>query len=297
MSDKKKTLSVELQPHLRELSTRRILPNMEQKYGKKREYVLYLCDNKNNEFPLASKGDIVLVFGEEGARKSLFADCIAASMYTDDKANTLGFKTKGSIKGKVVLHIDTEQTDEDTYFLRHRLYQMSGADSMTGLDTYHAYNLKPYSPIQIREMITRTIHDIIDSGQELGMIILDQLADITVGGYNNETGAIDMVKDVERWTSTTGCVFIGLMHSNREGIKSSGHLGSRMDKKVSASFRLKIDEQGGVTTVKPVKGRKASMMPSIQFKQKKKKPNLPKLIGIYSNAAPGREEDDYDVLT
>ena len=276
--------------HIKELTKRRINADMADVFGKKREYLIKYQGHSGYLYNVGSGGDLIMLYGHEGTRKTQLIDAISASLFIDDPKKTLGFWAHPKLKEKAVLHIDTEQSEEDTYFGRHKFYESIGIEKLKGHPRYHSYNLKPYSPDQMIDQISHLVHQIKEEhDQEIGLIVIDQIADMCKGGYNNEDGVITAVKAIERWTSITGALTLTVMHSNREGKKANGILGSRMDKKVAASFRLEISHQGGITTVNPEKARKSGELPRFTFDQSRHAPHHVRLLDI--REAPGMRKD------
>ena len=249
-----------LPKHIKDLQARKITPSTKFKKVKPMlSTVTELRNGKKAERVVLGFKDALLIYGAEGCRKSYSKDIFLTSFYKKKNA----FKLKSHIKNPVILDIDTEQSEEDTQLFRSRFYEMCGYEAKDGIPGYHAYNLKPYAPRERMEMISTLLAEI-----KPDILVVDQVADLCYG-YNHNDSVQELQLAMDKWMSKYKCSLILLMHSNREGKKSKGILGARMDKKCATSWLLTQRSPDSPTIVRPQKTRKGYYR-GWEFDQKKK---------------------------
>jgi len=159
---------------------------------------------------VASFGDLLSIIGPEKSRKSLLVDSIISSAYNPGEYYGLGFNL--DLKGKAIVHIDTEQPIRRVVMNRRRLYWMCENEKPPRRPNgYHSYSLRPY---HYYEIIDQVEHILTEKHTNVGLLVLDQIADM-VPEINDTEGANNLLKSIMKWQDQHGCLVIVVMHTNR----------------------------------------------------------------------------------
>lgn len=255
--------------YIKSMDARQVFPNSPGKFGKKREPLL-MFTHLYKDYILCGAEDSFCIYGDFGTRKTLLIDCLMAAKWTDDVSKTLGFKMHPKLKAKHILHFDTEQSMEDTYFNRHRFYDIIGYNAkevpeQSPIEGYSVFNIKGWGASQKIDFIDWKIRKMLDEGVDIGLILLDQVADL-VTDINNRESVNFIIAKVEEWNSLTGAIVGVVTHTNSQGT-ITGVSGKEWAKKVSCLYETSQEEQGGETRVRPIKGRKSPALPEFFFNQ------------------------------
>lgn len=246
----------EIPEYLRKIDERRV-------YGKenreKQDVDPYLTHGEGQDvIEIGGPRKIVLIRGREKSRKSLFAACILMSAFIRLVKYTLGFKMNIE-PHEVILHFDTEMDQEEDEERKELFNKICGIDPES--DVYQFYNIEPYSYRQRREIITYVIQRCLDKGQNIGVVLIDQVADL-VRAYdvNDKASASGALEHLQRWKEMADAMIMVIMHTNRGGLETSGWWGKILDDKCHSSFLLTYDEDSHETVVKH-SGRKRRIQP------------------------------------
>ena len=238
-------------------------------YGKKDrervkvDYSLTYLDGKAT-IPVAGKNKILLIKGREGSRKSFLASCILMSAFIDKRRYTMGFNLDLA-DNEVILHLDTEMDIEETEERKEQfntLCNLSPED-----DRYRVYNIANFSYAQRVEIITHLIQEIEMEDREVGVLVIDQVADLLRGyNVNDDVGANEALETLLMWKRMTGGIVMPIMHTNRGGIDTNGKFGKWIDHKAFGSLLVTYDAENGETEVLHHKSRKRKI-PKLRFQQ------------------------------
>lgn len=197
-------------------------------------YVLSKVNGDKNMVGIASKGEIVVVYGPPKSRKSTLLSCIVASAFVNEPNYTLDFHMNLS-KDENILFIDTEMPFTSFYRRQMLLNKMCGSKHVD-ISTLHAYSLKPFSPGERVDQIEY----LIETTPNLGLVVIDQIADL-VPDINDRESVLELYSRVSRWTDSTGAILLTSIHVTRGTEYMTGVLGHEFSKKMDSGFFITKD--------------------------------------------------------
>lgn len=214
--------------------------------------------------PLVGKEELLVVSGEEKARKSLLLSMFTASRYEDvDRSRTCGFEL---LMEQPILYFDTEQPKRRVKKNRMR-YQSLIGKPLEDDGSFIQYSLRGKTPHVMKECITHVIREMMEAGTPPGIIVIDQIMDLSDSRDENDMpSSVALMDTINAWGDMTGALMALAIHTNRGGERTRGKLGSLLDKKTDCTFRLNMETDTWITTVTHSYSRE-SRMPSITFNQ------------------------------
>ena len=212
----------------------------------------YGQDYAGNPLCVFGEGDYSVISGVGNSKKTFLKTALMAS-YIGGQTNFGYFKSHMREK-KMVIDIDTEQSDSRTQIVFRRIEQMVGIR----YPYYHCFKLRKYSP-QERMMI---IEEIIEMyGDKIGLISIDGYADL-IDDTNDNVQSAQLAQSVMTWTDKYKFHVTGILHENPDGRKMRGHLGSEMSRKASTIFSVIADpDRDNVSKVYHTKSRDEKIQP------------------------------------
>lgn len=203
-------------------------------------------DKDDKKVPVLAKGDFLVITGREKSRKSTFSSSILAAKFSNTRFQTLGFSTSLD-SDSVVMRFDTEQNKVTEVTNRRTFHKLCALEEDD--DTFREYNLRGYTYMQKCEMIEYAMQKVIDEGKEIGLVVIDQIADLVLNSDVNNTIEVDRIKvKLEEWTSRFNTAIIVIIHTNRGGEETNGVLGTMLDKKCFGRFLIRFNEETGSST-------------------------------------------------
>lgn len=181
---------------------------------------------------VASKGEIVMVYGPPKSRKSTILNCITASAFSNELATTLGFDLDLDTDEQII-YLDTEMPLTAFHRRQTKLNNMCGFKG-EDIPQIHAFSMKPFS---FRERLAQIEHLVKDMGKSIGLMVIDQMADL-VGDINERKDANALIERLSFWSDYTGAVIIGSIHVSKQSDEMTGVLGSELAKKMDSGFYL-----------------------------------------------------------
>lgn len=182
---------------------------------------------KGNIYPIAfgSYGDFSCIVGASKSRKTWFKSLIEAS-YAGGNTFNYAPKIKGhSQEGKLIVSIDTEQSDYHTQMVGHRVEELIG--SITPFYKPHA--LRKYSTFERLQYIEWLLYE-SNYRDKIGLLTIDGIADLTDDVNDLQTGNM-ITQNLLKWTAEKNCHIVTILHKNFASMKPTGHLGSAVMKK------------------------------------------------------------------
>lgn len=225
---------------------------------------LWYAKLNGDRVPLVGKTELMVVSGEEKARKSLFLNIIIASRFGYVGRNrTCGFEL---LMEEPILYFDTEQPRRRVKKNRIR-YQNIIEHPLDDDNTFIQYSLRGKTPHVMKECITHVIEDMVAKSNPPGVIIIDQIMDLSDSRDENDMPtSVALMDMINLWSDMTGALMVVAIHTNRGGERTRGKLGSLLDKKTDCSFLLNMDKETWVTTLTHTFSREGRM-PPITFDQ------------------------------
>lgn len=212
-----------------------------------------------NGVGISTPGNLTAIIAQAKAGKSSFlGSMIAAALCagSDGKGcDTLGV-TAAPPDGKILLHIDTEQSPYDADQLVRRALRRARANRPPAW--LRSFALAGYGPSDLRSLLNLLLSQI---GRESGIfaVLIDGAADL-VADVNDAGEANGFVAEAHRLAITFDCPIIGVIHENpgSDHGKMRGHLGSQWERKAETNLRLR--KQDEVVTVFSEKTRGAPIL-------------------------------------
>lgn len=197
-----------------------------------------LKDGTTQLFPtaLCTYGNFSFVQAPPKSMKTFFMSLLASAF-----CNPIGKHTKGMNsfrENKEFIHFDTEQGDWHSQRVFKRIKWMNkGLD----LSFYHTFALRKISYQSRIDFIDYYLESLAEDGKEIGLVIIDGVADL-VSDANNLEECNLIVQKIMTWTSVYNCHIVTVIHSNHGSSKPTGHLGSFLEKKAETQIELERDE-------------------------------------------------------
>jgi len=203
---------------------------------KQNEYLLKI-DNTNK----FSKGNISGWIGLAKSKKTF-----ALTMFVSALVGHLKLYSKFNANSKAsVLYIDTEQSPSDVQRITHRVKKMVGNEE--GL---FMYGLRPLSPKLRIEAIELLLKE-----HATDVLIIDGVRDLLMD-INNAVESTEVMTLLMKWSFDYDIHIATVLHQNKNGGDSRGHIGTELNNKAETILRITKDEtDGSVSHIEEVFGR------------------------------------------
>ena len=188
-------------------------------------------------FIFGTLGNFSLIQGKAKSRKSYFISSLAsAGLSSQDVASTL----RGYIDGKSVVYIDTEQGDYHAQRVKKRILQMAQLPTNVNNDRLRYFKFRSLDSNKERLKFVEYIIQTIDN---IGLLIIDGIADIASKGVNDEEEATMIASSLLKWSSQKNCHITIVLHENKHDRNAKGHLGAYLVQKAETTFSAKKSER------------------------------------------------------
>jgi hypothetical protein len=211
-------------------------------YDEDSYYLYYKNADLDTPIGVAGPGDLVVIYGREKTRKSGFVKGIESANYTDDELINLGFSME--IGDQVILDFVTEESKNQWGKNQKKFHTSLHKDN--NIDGYYSFHLRQFDFVERLDLIKGIIDNMIKSGKEIGFIFIDQVADL-VKNPNDESSVKRVTTFLLNAAEEYDCVIGVVIHANRGGIDTLGHLGAVIDKKCTSSWLVEYDTKTGVS--------------------------------------------------
>ena len=195
-------------------------------------------DGSVKEFPIpiGTYGNFSFIQAPPKSMKTFFVSLLGSAF-----CNPNGNFTKGmsSFRGnKHFVHFDTEQGDWHSQRVFKRIEWMNKG---LNLDFYHTFALRKIGYKDRIDFIQYYLDCMREEGKEIGLIVIDGIADLVSDANNLEESNL-IVQKVMAWSTVYNCHIVTVIHSNFGSDKPTGHLGSFLEKKAETQIQLEKDE-------------------------------------------------------
>jgi len=195
-------------------------------------------DGSVKEFPIpiGTYGNFSFIQAPPKSMKTFFVSLLGSAF-----CNPNGDFTKGmsSFRGnKHFVHFDTEQGDWHSQRVFKRIEWMNKG---LNLDFYHTFALRKIGYKDRIDFIQYYLDCMREEGREIGLIVIDGIADLVSDANNLEESNL-IVQKVMAWSTVYNCHIVTVIHSNFGSDKPTGHLGSFLEKKAETQIQLEKDE-------------------------------------------------------
>lgn len=227
---------------------------------------------------ILSDGYLSVLGGQAKSAKTGTLNAIVAGALlqkVNSEVDTLGIDIKPNTEGKMVLHIDSEQTlYNQQRFVRSAVKR---ANIDTEPDFFYSYNLRSLS---VREKL-ETLKAILKVYSELHggvyLILIDGIADF-VNSVNDEVESNAIIHEFELLAIKYDCPVLTVLHYNPgSDNKGRGHIGSQIERKCE-SF-LSVSRKGDISTLESKMMRNGKDFHPIEFSYNESE-GMHTLIGI-----------------
>ena len=195
-------------------------------------------DGSVKEFPIpiGTYGNFSFIQAPPKSMKTFFVSLLGSAF-----CNPNGEFTKGmsSFRGKKhFVHFDTEQGDWHSQRVFKRVEWMNNG---LNLDFYHTFALRKIGYRDRIDFIQYYLDCMREEGKEIGLIVIDGIADLVSDANNLEESNL-IVQKIMAWSTVYDCHIVTVIHSNFGSDKPTGHLGSFLEKKAETQIQLERDE-------------------------------------------------------
>lgn len=182
-------------------------------------------------------GNFSLVQGKAKSRKSYFISSLAsAALSSQDVASTL----RGYVDDKCVVYIDTEQGDYHAQRVKKRILQMAGLPTNVNNDRLRYFKFRSLDSNKER---LKFVEFVIQTINNIGLLIIDGIADIASKGVNDEEEATLIASSLLKWSAQHNCHITIVLHENKHDRNAKGHLGAYLVQKAETTFSAKKSER------------------------------------------------------
>jgi len=219
--------------------------------------------------PIATYGNFSFIQAPPKSMKTFFVSLLS-SVFVNSECEFTG-NLKSFRDNKHLIHFDTEQGDWHSQGVFNRVKRMNeGLD----LDFYHTFALRKVGYKSRLQFIEYYLQSLKDDGKEVGLVIIDGIADL-VSDVNNLQESNDVVQKIMTLTTLYNCHIVTVIHSNWGSDKATGHLGSLLEKKTETQIKLEFDTITRSVVVRCMRSRNAAFK---DFGFKLSNYGLPKVI-------------------
>jgi hypothetical protein len=210
---------------------------------------------KRYPIPIGTYGNFSYISGQPKTKKSFLVSLLASVYLSKDGQNRYGANIRADRGDKCVVHFDTEQGKFHAQRVFRRPYEMNGD---VDLGCYHTYSLRAIGYKTRIDFIEYKLQQLSDDGMDVGLVIIDGIADL-VSDVNNIEESNLIVQKIMTWSSVYNCHIVLVVHLNHNSEKSTGHLGSFMTKKCETELLLTQNEgESEIISVKCKRSRNFS---------------------------------------
>ena len=182
-------------------------------------------------------GNFSLIQGKAKSRKSYFISALAsAGLSTQDVASTF----RGYIDDKIVVYVDTEQGDYHAQRVKKRILQQAQHATNINNDRLRYFKFRSLDSNKERLKFVEFIIQTIDN---IGLLIIDGIADIASKGVNDEEEATKIASSLLKWSAQKQCHITIVLHENKHDRNAKGHLGSYLVQKAETTFSAKKSDR------------------------------------------------------
>lgn len=215
-----------------------------------------------NGKPVSTPGNLTNLIAQAKAGKSaevgaMIAAAICSEFEGGEKRDTLNVSASAP-GGRILLHIDTEQSPYDHDQLVMRSLRRAGVAKAPAW--LWSYGMAGFSATELREALRIKLADARRQKKMIFAVILDGTADL-VNDVNDPEECNAFVAELHGLAIEYHCPIINVVHENpgqQANGKMRGHLGSQLERKAESNITLKKTED--VTVVFSEKMRRAPIL-------------------------------------
>lgn len=206
-------------------------------------------------------GGISVIMGKPKAGKSTVMETILTLTFNNSQLQSydnLEFDVTPAEQKNVVI-IDTEQSKGDVKDAVQRVKR--NLKLSNDPENLHYFYLRQ-DDIAYRRLF---LHSVLEAIPNIHFIIIDGFADMVKDPVTAVTDCKEFVAEILAYSDKYGIGIIGAIHQNFDNFKSTGHLGSELEKK--ANGILQVEKKNDVHIISTNALRKAANFEPIHFKR------------------------------
>ena len=192
---------------------------------------------------IGGDGEMITFLGLQKTRKSAIASACASCFITGGTNKTLRFRA--SHDGRALVHLDTEQGENDYYNTVKGMLRMSGHPLDANPPNLYSFRLTDYTAKEKLEFFNYAVNTIPD----IGCFLLDGIVDLCMD-YNDLRETRELVENLRRMASKHRFLLINVLHNARSTGKARGHLGTELLNKGKCNINVTKDEIANYSTFK-----------------------------------------------
>lgn len=206
-----------------------------------------------NGIGISTSGNLTAISAAVKTGKSAFVSAMIASTMADPEArrDLLGVSSSNP-NGYAVLHIDTEQSVYDHHELCQRTLDRAGG--VKPPPWFRSYCLTGFSVLELRLAFRTLMEDAQRDHGGVHSAFVDGVGDL-VQDVNDAAESNAFIAELHAKAIEYSCPILAIIHTNPNGEKTRGHLGSQLERKAETNLRLEKD--GDITVVWSDKNRRA----------------------------------------
>lgn len=181
--------------------------------------------------PVLTRGNISMVVGLPGARKSFLCTGIAGAFLSNDTCIGLN----GEIADGNLLWIDTEQADGHVARIGRRLNRIMRHDEKNNTPNIKIHRGRELTPQDRAKLLNATI-----ALYNPDLVVIDGVADL-ISDPNDAAQSSAIVNELMKLSKEHDCHILVVVHANIGSEKARGHLGSEVQRKAETVIVVKAN--------------------------------------------------------
>ena len=181
--------------------------------------------------PVLTRGNISMVVGLPGARKSFLCTGIAGAFLSNDTCIGL----QGEIPDGNLLWLDTEQADVHVARIGRRLNRIMRHDEKDNPQNIKIHRGRELTPQDRAKLLNATI-----ALYRPDVVVIDGVADL-ISDPNDVAQSTAIVNELMKLSKEHDCHILVVVHANIGSEKARGHLGSEVQRKAETVITVKAD--------------------------------------------------------
>lgn len=202
---------------------------------------------------ISTAGNLTAISAASKAGKSAFVSAMQASAMNIDSGGRdfLGVSS-ANLRGAAMVHMDTEQSRSDHHESVLRTLRRAGIEEPP--PWFRSYCVTGFTALHLRAALKLELEAAEAKHGGLHSVFIDGIGDLVLN-VNDAAEANEFVAELHALAIDFDCPIICIIHTNPNGEKTRGHLGSQLERKAETNLRL--DKGDEVTVVWSDRNRRA----------------------------------------
>ena len=218
-------------------------------------FLLKYVDSLDQAHGICYPGSTVVIAGPPKSRKSTLVDALLAGHFVPEQKNrNLGFQWEFKTPVPTIIHIDTEQPEEETQSYRKGFASMCGYKDIEDMPGFYSYNTKGLH----YEKASQIIKDLCFAYDPFPEVIIVDHSMYMVKNYMDDESIEMYFLMMAGLQKETGVTILNIIHTTKDNKNAHGNLGSRLFKDASAYFHLYVSRASKYTGIN-ITGRRCEL--------------------------------------